>query len=102
MNHEKTSQIFESDEGWAVEFLGGPMNGTIYREGRHALFFDSEFLGVKSPGLLVHWRPIANWDPPMQSTVIHASQAEEIVQRVIVGLRNLGHDAAYEHKGPPR
>src|SRR5262245_29370654 len=88
-------RTFESGEGWAVDFLGHQL-GVRYRDGSRSLLFDAEFVTGSSSGVLaVRWRPLANWDPPWQSTPLHLSEARDIEARVFAALRALGLEPAY-------
>jgi len=89
-------QTFESEEGWSVEFLGHQL-GVRYKDGSRTLLFDAEFVsGGSARTLGVRRRPLANWDPPWQSTSIRNSEALEIEARLFSALRAMGHEPAYQ------
>ncbi len=88
-------QSLQADDGSVVEFLGH-MAGVRYRDGQHTLMFDAEFVaGGAGRNLAVIDRPIANWDPPLQSVRIGPEEASEIRNKVIEALTSMGHVASF-------
>jgi len=81
--------VYESDEGFAVEVLG--RTGLRYTEGPKSLRIDSEVLSGPH-GMAVYKSSIKAWDPPYNDESIDTVKRDEIVENVRRAFRFQGFD----------
>jgi hypothetical protein len=71
--------VTESDAGFSIEVLG--RTGMKYREGKKALFIDSEVL-APGKGIAIFAKSIRKWDPPYEGEPIDPAKKRAIVSNI--------------------
>lgn len=85
--------IIESDDGFAVEYLGRA--GLSYSEEGKSLLINSELL--LGPYLMVIYkRSIQRWDPPYSDQIIDEADRERIINNIRAAYRSQGQEIDVE------
>lgn len=85
---EPRVNLFVSDEGFSVEFLG--RNGIEYKEGEKSMRVDSELL-VPPHGVSIYQQSMKGWRRPFESVVLTAEHKHQIVDNIsrVIELQGL-------------
>jgi hypothetical protein len=76
---EPRVNLFVSDEGFSVEFLG--RNGIEYKEGEKSMRVDTEML-VPPHGVSIYQESIKGWRRPFESVLLTAEHKNRIVDNI--------------------
>jgi hypothetical protein len=74
-----TCQLFISEEGFSVEFLG--RNGIEYKEGENSMRVDTEML-MPPHGVSIYQQSIERWRRPFESVLLTAEHKNRTVNNI--------------------
>jgi hypothetical protein len=79
--------VFVSDEGFSVEFLG--RNGIEYKKGEKSMRVDTEML-VPPHGVSIYQESIKGWRGPFESVLLTADHKNRIVDNIARVIESQG------------
>jgi hypothetical protein len=84
---EPRVNLFVSDEGFSVEFLG--RDGIEYKEGEKSMRVDTEML-VPPHGISIYQQSIKRWRSPFESVLLTAEYKSRIVDNISKVIESQG------------